>query len=118
MQDKATWRLADLAEATGMPPETLRKRMVWPYLRLIGASTLRLIDTLHSTPCTYTLHTTHYTLHTTHYTLHTAHYTLHTSVQTLRKRMVSHPTPSTPYLHTTHYTLHTIHYTLTLHTSV
>ena len=30
-QDKATWRLADLAEATGMPPETLRKRMVLPY---------------------------------------------------------------------------------------
>ncbi|KAJ1471321.1 hypothetical protein T484DRAFT_1844562, partial [Baffinella frigidus] len=29
LQDKATWRLADLAEATGMPPDTLRKRMVF-----------------------------------------------------------------------------------------
>ena len=77
-------------------------------------SHLKLHFALHTSHCTFTLHTSHFTLHTPHFTLHSSHSTLHTSHSTLH---TSHCTLHTPHftLHTPHFTLHTSHFSL-LHT--
>ena len=111
---------------TGVPPETLRKRMVLPcrgtslsdkktqppktlldsgYTPTGGPQAHCLAqhakhESLSPNPTPYTLYPTPDTLHPSPYTLHRAPYTLHPTAKTL------HPTPYT--LHPTPYTHHVV----------